>query len=146
MCSQARGYKLYLNLAVQYGQQLGVNAASVKANVATHIAFKSHDYKDCGDLAKEFSGGLEAVDFQKLPLYHFYMRTPFNGEEAIIRGETLLPNKIISNPTTIEKRSQQLYAMSRADVVKNAFGAVSPEREAKEQGLLKILRGQNETV
>ena len=139
MCAQARGYNLCLVLICQYKEQLGGAVTSVETNVATHISFGSNRPKDCSEMATQFGGGLEAADFQELPMHHFYMHTEFYGRKVTMLGKTLPSRGAVNSPRKIMDSSRSEYAMPKSEIIHGAFGMA--EQNEKAEQLLELLKG-----
>jgi KaiC/GvpD/RAD55 family RecA-like ATPase len=111
LMSEARKYKLFLNMAEQstsqQAEQRIVNI--ILANVGTVICFRSANQADEQSLLPVFAPFIEPSEIAYLPPFHFYVRIAAAKSEAPFSGET-----VVLHSPGMQTRVQQVIESSRS--------------------------------
>ncbi|GHU07439.1 hypothetical protein FACS189431_2010 [Alphaproteobacteria bacterium] len=113
---QARSHNLCITVACQYLSQFGKAYEAATSNAANMIAFKHQQYKNCQDVARELGNGLVAEDVMELPLYNFYLKTPYFGKTVVMSGETIPLKWSINNANRLKAESREKYGVPIREV------------------------------
>lgn len=119
--SEARKYKLSLNITHQYIEQMAEEVrAAVFGNVGTMISFRVGSF-DAEILEKEFAPVFTMEDIVNLGLYQVYLKLMINGVASQPFSATGLPPILkpdVSFREEVMEVSRKVYSRSKAEVEK----------------------------
>jgi len=132
--SEARKYKLSLNIAHQYIEQMSEEVRSaVFGNVGTMITFRVGSF-DAEVLEKEFAPTFTAEDIVNLGFTQIYLRLMIDGVGSSPFSARTLPPLEKSGENNVEKvikSSQEQFARPRVEVEEEVKRLVEMGREEK---------------
>ncbi|MFA6270465.1 MAG: type IV secretion system DNA-binding domain-containing protein [Candidatus Paceibacterota bacterium] len=128
--SEARKYKLSLNITHQYIEQMAEEVrAAVFGNVGTMIAFRVGSF-DADILEKEFAPTFVAEDIVNLGLYQVYLKLMIDGvasQPFSATGLPPFPKPEVSFRDAALEMSRKTYAEPKEDVEKTIADWHTPE-------------------
>ena len=138
--SEARKYKLSLNITHQYIEQMADEVrAAVFGNVGTMIAFRVGSF-DAEVLEKEFAPVFTMEDIVNLGLYQIYLKLMIDGvasQPFSAVGLPPFPKPEISFRNKVMEMSRKNYTSSKIDVEKTIKEWHEPEAASNKQQVVR---------
>ncbi len=132
--SEARKYKLSLNITHQYIEQMAEEVrAAVFGNVGTMISFRVGSY-DAEVLEKEFAPVFTAQDIVNLGFVQIYLKLMIDGVASQPFSATTLapiPKPEITLKEQVVQSSRETYAQEKTIVENNIKDWMQPEQSAQ---------------